>query len=76
MADNSGQIATNALSPRKAGSDGVLAEQHTLEGQIKADQYQAAAAAVQQPFGGLRITRLIQPGTVYPHGFPRGYREV
>jgi hypothetical protein len=76
MADNSGQIATNALSPRKAGSDGVTAEQHSVPDQIKADQYAAAVAAVQHPLGGLRIARMVQPGTVYPHGFPRGYREV
>ena len=76
MADNSNQIATNALAPRKAASDGVTAEQHDIPGQIKADQYAAANAAVQLPFGGLRVTRLIQPGTVYPHGFPRGYRQV
>jgi hypothetical protein len=76
MADNSGQIATNALSPRRAGSDGVTAEQHSVPDQIAADQYAAAVAAVQQPLGGLRIARMVQPGTVYPHGFPRGYREV
>ena len=76
MADNSGQIANNALAPRRAASDNVVAEQHGIPDQIKADQYAAACAAVQNPLGGLRITRMIQPGTVYPHGFPHGYREV
>ncbi len=76
MADNSNQIATNALAPRRADSDGVTAEQHSIPDQIKADQYAAACAAVQNPLGGLRITRMVQPGTVYPHGFPRWYREV
>jgi len=76
MADNSGQIATNALAPRRANADGVEAVQHDIRDQIKADQYAAAVAAVQQPLGGLRIARMVQPGTVYPHGFPRGCREV
>ena len=76
MADNSNQIATTALAPRRAGSDGVSAEQHSIPDQIKADQYAAACAAVQQPLAGLRQTRMIFPGTVYPHGFPKWYREV
>ena len=76
MADNSNQIATNALSPSLARSDGVEVRQHTIPDQIAADQYAAAAAAVQHPLGGLRIARMVQPGTVYQHGFPRGYRQV
>jgi hypothetical protein len=74
--DNSGQIANNALAPRRAASDNVMAEQHSIPDQIVSDQYAAANAAVRLPFGGMRIARMIQPGTVYPHGFPRGYREV
>ena len=76
MADNSGQIATNALAPRRASADGVEAIQHDIPDQIQADQYAATVAAVGHPFGGLRIVRMIQPGTVYPHGSPRGHREV
>jgi hypothetical protein len=31
---------------------------------------------VSNPFGGIRVCRMIQPGTVYSHGFPHGHREV
>jgi hypothetical protein len=76
MADNSGQIATNALAPRRASADGVEAIQHDIGDQIKADQYAATVAAVSNPFGGIRVCRMIQPGTVYPNGFPGRHREV
>jgi hypothetical protein len=76
MADNSGQIANNALAPRKAASDSVMGEQHSIPDQIKGDQYAAAVSAVSNPFGGIRVCRMIQPGTVYPNGFPGRYREV
>ncbi len=76
MAGNSNQIATNALSPRRASADGVEALQHDIPDQIKADQYAATVAAMNNPLGGIRITRMIQPGTVYPNGFPGRYREV
>jgi hypothetical protein len=75
MGDNSNQIATNALSPRQAGSDGVSAQQHSIPDQIAADQYAASVAAVSNPFGGIRVCRMIQPGAVNPHG-SRRYREV
>ncbi len=51
MADNSGQIATTPPSPRRAGSDGVSAEQHDIPGQIKADQYAGESCRV-GPCGG------------------------
>jgi hypothetical protein len=54
----------------------VEAIQHDIGDQIKADQYAATVAAVSNPFGGIRVCRMIQPGTVYSHGFPHGHREV
>jgi len=56
-------IKDNAAGPSKAAVDGQSVEQHSLRDQIEADRYLASKEAVRRKDRGLRITRLIPPGT-------------
>jgi len=56
-------IKDNAAGPARAAVDGQSVEQHSLRDQIEADRYLASKEAVRRKDRGLRITRLIPPGT-------------
>jgi hypothetical protein len=63
------QAAADALAaaitgPKKVASDAGSVEQHPLADLIEADRYQASKAAAANPSRGLRISRMIPPGTV------------
>ena len=55
-------IELNALGPRRVQRADESVDQHSLEQQIKADQYLKAKAAASIPSRGLRFTRLRSPG--------------
>jgi len=56
-------IKDNAAGPARAAVDGQSVEQHSLRDQIEADRYLASKEAVRRKDRGLRLTRLIPPGT-------------
>ncbi|MCL4743587.1 MAG: hypothetical protein KJZ54_15440 [Phycisphaerales bacterium] len=56
-------IKDNAAGPARAAVDGQSVEQHSLRDQIDADRYLASKEAVRRKDRGLRLTRLIPPGT-------------
>ena len=56
-------IEQNAMGPRRVQRADESVDQHSLEQQIKADQYLKAEEAAKKPSRGLRITRLRSPGT-------------
>jgi len=56
-------IKDNAAGPAKASVDGQSVEQQSLRDQIEADRYLASKEAVRRKDRGLRLTRLIPPGT-------------
>jgi hypothetical protein len=58
-------IKDNALGPKSAESDGQKIEQHSIEDQIEADRYLNAKKAVRKKNLGLRLGKLIPPGSVY-----------
>jgi len=60
--DNSATIQTNATKPRRAQSDGVSAEQHSIPDQIAADRYAKSVAGVKTNHFGLRMRKIV------PHG--------
>lgn len=56
---------TSALSgPRKATSDGLTVEGHSLADLIAADKHIAAKCAARSRNRGLRFSKLVPPGTV------------
>lgn len=55
-------IELNALGPRRVQRADESVDQHSLEQQIKADQYLKAKTAASIPSRGLRFTRLQSPG--------------
>ena len=57
-------IAENAAGPKRAQGDAGSVEQHSLQDQIAADRYLASKAAVQRRGKGLRLTKIVPPGTV------------
>ena len=74
MADNSNQIANNALAP--GGRPATTWRRNSTAFPTRSCPTSTPPlTAVRSPFGGMRIARMIQPGTVYPHGFPRGYQR-
>jgi hypothetical protein len=56
-------ILENAQGPKKVQGDAGSFENHPIPDQIAADKYLAAKDAVATPKRGLRITRLVPPGT-------------
>ncbi|MCB9838212.1 MAG: hypothetical protein H6813_02640 [Phycisphaeraceae bacterium] len=56
-------IADNATGPKRAQGDAGSVEQHGLADQIDADRYLASKEAAKRPDRGIRISRLIPPGT-------------
>lgn len=57
-------IAENAAGPKEAEADGVRRSQHPIPDQIEFDKYRKANGGASLPARGIRITKLIPPGTV------------
>ena len=69
MACEDAEAATAALNaallgPAKVSGDAGSVEQHRLSDLIEADRYARGRCAATSPSRGLRITKLIPPGTV------------
>lgn len=56
-------IRENAKGPAKAAGDSGSVEQHPLRDQIEADRYLNSKKAAKAKRLGLRITKLVPPGT-------------
>jgi len=56
-------ISDNAAGPKRAQGDAGSVEQHPLQDQIDADRYLASKEAAKRADRGIRISRLIPPGT-------------
>lgn len=64
MAENlDTQIRDNASGPKKATGDSGSVDQHSLNDQIAADRYLASKAAVRSKGLGIRLSRLVPPGS-------------
>lgn len=64
MADDLDQtIRDNADGPAKAAGDSGSREQHKLSDQIAADRYLASKQAAKSKRLGLRITKIVPPGS-------------
>lgn len=64
MADDLDQtIRDNADGPAKAAGDSGSMEQHKLSEQIAADRYLASKQASKSKRLGLRITKIVPPGS-------------
>jgi hypothetical protein len=64
MADDLEQsIRENAQQPAKTSVDSVNVEQHSLTDQIEADRYLQSREAMRSKRLGLRLTRIIPPGS-------------
>lgn len=64
MADDLDQtIRDNADGPAKASGDSGSMEQHKLSEQIAADRYLASKQAAKSKRLGLRITKIVPPGS-------------
>lgn len=59
------KIKENAVGPKSAESDGQKVEQHSIEDQIEADRYLNAKKAVRKKNLGIRLGKLVPPGSVY-----------
>ena len=56
-------IRENALKPAKATGDSGSVEQHPLHDQIEADRYLSSKKAAKAKGLGLRLTKIVPPGT-------------
>lgn len=56
-------IKSTATGPKRVRTDAGEVESQDIEQQIAADKYLAAKAAMQTKGRGLRINRLLPPGT-------------
>jgi hypothetical protein len=57
------QIRDNASGPKKATGDSGSVDQHSLNDQIAADRYLASKAAVRSKGLGIRLSKLVPPGS-------------
>ena len=57
------KISDNAAGPKKATGDSGSVEQHPLTEQIAADRYLASKKAAQSKRLGIRLTKLVPPGS-------------
>lgn len=57
-------IEANAQKPASASTDAGSVSQHSLSEQIAADKYLSAKRAAEKQHRGLRITKLVPPGSV------------
>ena len=58
------QIEENAKGPKRAKGDSVEMEQHGLSDQIAADRYLASKNAMRSKGLGIRLSKLVPPGSV------------
>ena len=64
MADDlDNKILENAEGPAKAAGDSGSVEQHKLSDQIEADRYLNSKKAAKNKNRGLRLNKLVPPGT-------------
>ena len=56
-------IEENAAGPRKASSDSVSVEQHSLKDQIEADKYLQSKKAAAKKGLGVKLSKLAPDGT-------------
>ncbi len=56
-------IRDNAGGPKRASGDAGSVEQHSLKDQIEADRYLNSKNAIKNKNLGIRITKLVPPGT-------------
>ena len=64
MSELEQKIKDNATGPKSAESDGQKVEQHSLKDQIEADRYLNSKQAMKKKNIGIRIGKLIPPGSV------------
>jgi len=57
------KIRDNAAGPKKATGDSGSVEQHSLTDQIAADKYLASKKAARSRGLGIRMTKLVPPGS-------------
>jgi len=57
------QIRDNAAGPKKATGDSGSVEQHPLNDQIAADRYLASKKAARSRGLGIRLSKLVPPGS-------------
>ena len=57
-------IRDNAAGPAKASGDSGSMEQHPLPDQIAADKYLASKKAMASKTLGLRVAKIVPPGSV------------
>ena len=57
------QIRDNAAGPKKATGDSGSVEQHALTDQIAADRYLASKKAARSGGLGIRLSKLVPPGS-------------
>ena len=56
-------IEENAKGPKRASGDSGSVEQHSLNDQIAADRYLASKKAARSRGLGIRLTKLLPPGS-------------
>ena len=56
-------IEQNAAGPKQASADGVSVQQHSLTEQIAADKYLAGKRAMASPGLGIKMAKIVPPGT-------------
>ena len=56
-------IRDNAAGPKRATGDSGSVEQHSLNDQIAADRNLASKKAAQSKGNGIRLTKLVTPGS-------------
>ena len=57
------QIRDNTAGPKKATGDSGSVEQHSLNDQIAADKYLASKKAARSRGLGIRMSKLVPPGS-------------
>lgn len=60
----SSALASAISAPQEVSSDAGSVKEHSLKDLIAADQYQASKDAASSKRKGLRITRLVPPGSI------------
>lgn len=63
MSELEQKIKDNASGPKSAESDGQKVEQHSIADQIAADRYLNSKQAVKNKSLGIRIGKLVPPGS-------------
>ncbi len=56
-------IRENAQGPRRVQGDSGSVEQHSISEQIEADRYLASKQAARSANKGVRLTKLVPPGS-------------